>query len=172
MMFVSVGGQKPFPRLCNDAAAVSAKLGLKCVLQTAEPDKLYSVAETNTFVSGDKFLNLIAASSVFVSHAGMGNILAARAMKRPIIIMPRQLSLNEHRNDHQIATAAALRDFPDIYIVQDELDLLEAVTLLTGQSPSLLGDTQVREEKAQLHSSIQPAIASALDDLAAKSRKW
>lgn len=172
MMFVSVGGQKPFPRLCNDAVAVSKKLRLACVLQTAEPDKPYGVADTIAFVSGERFLDMIAASSVFVSHAGMGNILAARAMKRPIIVMPRQLSLNEHRNDHQIATASALRDFPDIYIVRDEQELSEAVNFITGQSAALLGVPQAQNEKSRTHLSIQPAITRSLTELASKSRKW
>lgn len=171
MMFVSVGGQKPFSRLCHDAVAVSQKLRLECTLQTAEPDKLYNVTETNAFVSGERFLDLIVASSVFVSHAGMGNILAARAMKRSIIIMPRQLSLNEHRNDHQIATATALKGFPGIYIVQNEHELLEAVTLIMKPSSTLLGNPLNREDSSKGHLAIQPAITTAIAELAAKSRK-
>ena len=43
-----------------------------------------------------------------VAHAGMGTIISAIELGRRVIVMPRRAELNEHRNDHQLATVERL----------------------------------------------------------------
>lgn len=156
MMFVSVGGQKPFPRLCHAAAALAKSLHIDCVMQTAEPGKAYGDAHTIDYISADKFQRLLQKSSVFISHAGMGNILAARALRRSVILLPRRLALGEHRNDHQMGTASALVGYPGIYVAWTEDNLAELgrkVSSLTGRDDyaahgEYLNNRVLREELA------------------------
>ncbi len=46
------------------------------------------------------------AATAIVAHAGMGTILTALEMGKPLLVMPRRAALGEHRNDHQLATAS------------------------------------------------------------------
>ena len=43
-----------------------------------------------------------------VAHAGIRTILRAQALQRPLVVMPRQAVLGEHRSDHQVELARVL----------------------------------------------------------------
>ena len=51
--------------------------------------------------------------------------LAAKALNKPIVVIPRRAKLSEHRNDHQLATAAALEGRAGLRVAW-ELDQLPA----------------------------------------------
>lgn len=46
-----------------------------------------------------------AAADLIVAHAGMGTILTALQMGKPLLVLPRHADRGETRNDHQIHTA-------------------------------------------------------------------
>jgi UDP-N-acetylglucosamine transferase subunit ALG13 len=75
------------------------------------------------FLAPDAFRELQTASTILISHAGMGSILTAMECGKPIIIMPRDHLRGEHRNGHQIATAERFRDTPGVYVAMNEDDL-------------------------------------------------
>ena len=50
------------------------------------------------------------AADAIIAHAGMGTILTALEMGKPLLVMPRRAELGEHRNDHQLATAMRFAD--------------------------------------------------------------
>lgn len=58
-----------------------------------------------------------------VSHAGMGSIITAMEMGKPIIVMARDHRRGEHRNGHQLSTVAHLCQLPGVYIAHDEAEL-------------------------------------------------
>ncbi len=66
-------------------------------------------------------------AALVVSHAGMGTILKSLDQGKPLILMPRLESLGEHRNDHQVATAARFDGFQNIHIVKTLAELLAAL---------------------------------------------
>jgi len=63
-----------------------------------------------------EFERLVSTCDVFVSHAGMGNILLAAQYQKPIVVVPRQAELGEHINNHQVATADTLKNRSFIYV--------------------------------------------------------
>lgn len=68
----------------------------------------------------------------------MGSILSARALGKPILLMPRRAALGEHRNDHQLDTAAEMAALPHVRVVETAEDLataLDAALLLPEVAP-------------------------------------
>jgi UDP-N-acetylglucosamine transferase subunit ALG13 len=59
-----------------------------------------------------------------VAHAGMGSIITALTLAKPLVIMPRRADLGEHRNDHQTATVARFLDRAGIFVAADETALV------------------------------------------------
>jgi UDP-N-acetylglucosamine transferase subunit ALG13 len=60
---------------------------------------------------------------VIVGHAGIGTLLGTGRLGKPLILMPRRASLGEHRNEHQLATVAAVQAREGIYVAMDEAEL-------------------------------------------------
>jgi len=64
-------------------------------------------------------------SDLIVSHAGMGVVLKALMINKPIVILPRKLELNEHTTDHQMATTKALDKKNLVHIAWELEDLMK-----------------------------------------------
>ncbi|WP_281858185.1 glycosyltransferase [Litoreibacter halocynthiae] len=107
MIFVTVGTQLPFPRLINYMARWAQSHSERVVLQTGDGSG-FNGCEAYRSLPSDQFGTFMTEARVIVSHAGIGSILATKAINKPIIVVPRRAKLSEHRNDHQLATAAAL----------------------------------------------------------------
>lgn len=157
MIFVSVGGQKSFPRLCKAVSVFASETSVPCVMQVGEDANLYQHHSIFKFMCSSDFSRQLRLCDIFVSHAGMGNILAAREAKKPIIIMPRRHDLGEHRNDHQLATARALDGLPNLRIAWEDIDL----------RPLLLNYMHSSGEQVQA-AAITPSLAIALPPLLAR----
>jgi len=79
-------------------------------------------------------------AQVIVSHAGMGSILTALELGKPIVVIPRRANLGEHRNDHQVATAVRMRELGRVAVAMDEAELITALDGLgTIQAGSRIG---------------------------------
>ena len=128
MIFVTVGGQLPFDRLVHTVdrwatqhppAEVFAQIG-----NSNEPP---THIEWRKFLSPDEFEAKVREARVLVAHAGMGSILTAMELEKPIVVMPRRAHLGEHRNDHQSATVANLGGHAGITVADDEEALLRVL---------------------------------------------
>lgn len=69
---------------------------------------------------------------VIVSHVGMGTVIMAADLHRPLVAMPRRQHLNEVNSDHQVATAFWLRKRSGVSIVDCESDLEGAIERMEG----------------------------------------
>lgn len=158
MIFVTVGGQMPFDRLVtavDDWAGRSsekdifAQIGSSalrpCHLRWAE---FLKPAEFEAHVRSARFI---------VAHAGMGSILSALDLRKPIIVMPRLGSLGETRNDHQVATARRLSEFGYVSVAMNEEELHEQLESHCHAPPPA---PEVRREVAQ---SLVSTIRNFLD---------
>ena len=136
MIFVTVGTQLPFDRLGKAVDDWAADAGAPGVFAQIG-DGLYRPAhmEWAQFLPADQFRHRIEAASLIVSHAGMGNLLAALAARKPLLVMPRRAALNEIRNDHQLATAKWLRQLPGVTVVDDDAGLAAALCRGEWQAP-------------------------------------
>lgn len=76
----------------------------------------------------------VAAAEVVVAHAGMGTVITAGRAGRPLVLLPRIEQWGEHTTDHQIATAAWLRDKPGIFVADTDADLPAAIAAARNQA--------------------------------------
>src|ERR1700761_8685645 len=109
MIFVTVGTQLPFDRMIQAIDSWAAGRQFAEVFAQIGPAKYrpknLAWAE---FLDANECRKKTEEADVVVAHAGMGSILTALELGRPVIVMPRLSVLGEHRNDHQLDTAKKL----------------------------------------------------------------
>lgn len=133
MIFATVGTQLPFPRFVSALDAIAGRRGLRIVAQTCGDTDARPHLDRHEHLDPVTFDRFVREASVIVGHAGIGSILSAGRAGKPIILYPRRASLGEHRNEHQLATVAALCDRPGIHIAHsdEELEVLLTTPDLT-----------------------------------------
>lgn len=138
MIFVTVGTQLPFPRLIQAMDGLAAAHGLEVVAQTGPAPAPSDVGHLTAMehLAPDRFEALFAAADRVVAHAGIGTVLTAKRLQRPLILLPRRHALGEHRNDHQLATAKALEGMPGLHIAWDTAALERFVLAKTLTAPT------------------------------------
>jgi exopolysaccharide biosynthesis glucuronosyltransferase PssE len=121
MIFAAVGTQIPFDRLIkalDDWAVVNPDVPV--VAQIGDGQYQPVALEAYPYLEPAQFTDLQKKADIILSHAGMGAILTAGMLAKPLVIVPRKHALGEHRNDHQMATASQFEQRPGIHIVWDE----------------------------------------------------
>ena len=119
MIFVSVGTQLPFPRMMKIIDEWAEKNNDSAVFAQTADDAVLKNVKSTSYLSAKEFQKYFSEADVIVSHAGMGNILTALDLGKPIVIFPRKAELNEHRNDHQVSTARKFYEHPSVFIAED-----------------------------------------------------
>lgn len=71
----------------------------------------------------DQFERVFQAADIIVAHAGIGTILSAKKYQKPLIIVPRRASFEEHRNDHQLATARQMETRQGVNVAWQTSDI-------------------------------------------------
>lgn len=136
MIFLTVGTQEPFDRLVR---AVDAWAGAHDVPVFGQLGRLEAGSHRprhfpyETFISADAFEARLEACSVLVAHAGMGSIISALSRGKPLLMMARRASLGEHRNEHQLATAARFRGRPGLHVADEEGEVAPLIDRLLAQ---------------------------------------
>lgn len=135
MILATVGAQMPFPRLISaldewaiarDRTDVFAQIGPT----SDHPHRLHWV----NFLSPREFRAKVQQADAVIAHAGMGTIITALCLRKPIIVMPRRGDLLETRNDHQIATAAQFASRSGFVVAQDRDELFDRLDRLAELS--------------------------------------
>jgi len=109
LIFVTVGAQMSFDRLVgwvDDWAVKEDRDDVVAQIGPSEyvPRRLRVVP----FMTPPEFRARLESADVIVAHAGMGSIISALELAKPIVVVPRHGARKETRNDHQIATARRL----------------------------------------------------------------
>jgi UDP-N-acetylglucosamine transferase subunit ALG13 len=124
VIFVTVGSQEPFDRLIR---AVDEWAGLRArsdvFAQIASSDFRPQHIEFTQFLEPSKFSSAMQEARIIVAHAGMGSIISALELGKPIVVMPRRADFRETRNDHQVATAERFGQQGRIIVAAREQDL-------------------------------------------------
>lgn len=120
MIFATVGTQLPFDRLLLglDSWAAS-RPGVHIVAQAGASRRSFRHIETVSRLSQDAFLARLQEARLVVAHAGMGTILSAAELGKPLILMPRRAKFGEHRNDHQQDTVREMARLSNVTVVDD-----------------------------------------------------
>ena len=152
MIFLTVGSHEPFDRLIRAMDLwCAANPGREVFGQITDhgsyrPQNFASTGQMDAQAYQQKCLE----AECLVSHAGMGSILTALDLAKPIVIMPRRGHLKETRNDHQFSTAREFRGKPGIFVADDVAVLAEALgSALTtrageGAAPRFAQDRLIR----------------------------
>jgi UDP-N-acetylglucosamine transferase subunit ALG13 len=119
-VFVTVGTQLPFDRLIRYVDIWrSENPNSNAFAQIGKSEYIPRSLDWATRISAKAFDERFAWADVVVAHAGVGTLLAAIDAGKPLIVVPRQAALNEHRNDHQLATAKRIAERELAYVAHD-----------------------------------------------------
>lgn len=126
MIFVTVGTQLAFDRLIRAVDGWAGRhAGHEFFAQIGPGDYKPAHMAHADFVAPARVDEFMQRADLIVSHAGMGSILTALRYQTPILVMPRQAALGEHRNEHQRATARWLGSKPGVFVAWDETELVQ-----------------------------------------------
>lgn len=124
MIFATVGTQLPFDRLLSGLEKWAGQNpSIPIFAQTGASRRQFKHMETVAHLSQSDFLARFKAARLIVSHAGMGTILSAAELGKPVILMPRRAKFGEHRTDHQQDTAREMARLSNVTLVEDDDDL-------------------------------------------------
>ena len=136
MIFLTVGTQLPFDRLVRAVDDWAGRTGRSDIVAQIGPSELSPRhLQFQRFVSPAEFVQHLTAADLIISHAGMGSIIHALELGKPILVMPRRADLDEHRNDHQLATARRFLESGRIMVAMDEYELSAQLEVLRRPPP-------------------------------------
>jgi len=162
MIFVTVGHELHFDRLINAVDDWSLASGYSDIFgQVAELGETgYKPQNFNwsSFLNPEEFQTRFKEADLIVAHAGMGTIITALTLKKPLVIFPRKGALQETRNDHQIATAEQFSRREGIYYAKDETELGLVIGELIAKPPAQMNDIVSEFAEPRLISTIQSFI--------------
>lgn len=124
MIFLTVGTDRGFNRLVramdtwangHTQVDIFAQIGRTIFEPTRFPFA--------RFLDSKEFSEKIKSCQLIVSHAGMGTMLTALNIGKPIIIFPRDPALGEVGNSHQLDTANAIGDKRLVFVARNEKEL-------------------------------------------------
>ncbi|MCI5118110.1 MAG: hypothetical protein D3913_09140 [Candidatus Electrothrix sp. LOE1_4_5] len=135
MIFVTVGTQLPFDRLIRAVDLWAGKTRtIDVFAQTGkgkyQPDNI----EYKNFLSPSEFETQMRAARCVVSHAGMGTIITAMEYAKPLLVMPRDATLGEHRNNHQMDTAKRFASRQHFEVAYNEKELGRKISVILQKS--------------------------------------
>lgn len=137
MIFVTVGTQGPFDRLVRTVDEwAGLRAGAEVFAQIGPSDYRPRHMAAARFLDPNEFRRRVAAARIVVAHAGMGSIMTALELGKPIVVMPRRRALREQRNDHQFATARHFGATGRIAVAFEERELLMKLDQLDGATES------------------------------------
>ncbi|MCL4215960.1 MAG: beta-1,4-galactosyltransferase [Candidatus Hydrogenedentes bacterium] len=107
MIYATVGTLfLDFPRLVNALDKIAIESGEQIVVQTGLGTTLPRHCEHFDFKSRGDVLAIQRDARVIVTHGGIGSILDALNVRRPLVVVPRLKKFKEHLDDHQLDVAA------------------------------------------------------------------
>lgn len=128
LIFVSVGTAS-FDRLIKMMDEIAERLPDKILMQTGNSEYQPKHAEFFKFINHDEMLKVIRRSSIFVTHAGAGNISSGLDLNTPMIVVPRRKKEGEVADDHQMELSRKLARENLLIVAETSKELEEAIEL-------------------------------------------
>jgi UDP-N-acetylglucosamine transferase subunit ALG13 len=119
--------QLGFDRLIRAMDQIAPQLTMPVFAQTGPGSYDPGNMTAKATIAPEEFDRLISSAKLLVSHAGIGTLLVAQRLQKPIIMFPRRAALREHRNDHQLATVNGLDGRPGVIVAMEEAELPGAI---------------------------------------------
>jgi UDP-N-acetylglucosamine transferase subunit ALG13 len=147
MIFVTTGTQFPFDRLLSfvdEWAAVNKKIHI--VAQTGNTEFRSQNMELHPYLEPKEYKKYLEKAEVIIGHVGTGTMIDAQKYGIPAILMPRKFELNEHRSEHQAATAEQFKEKTGIYIVEDQFELVQLLERIDSLQPPRQEKIRAKEQ--------------------------
>ncbi|TNE33765.1 MAG: glucuronosyltransferase [Alphaproteobacteria bacterium] len=157
MILVTVGMQLGFERLIRAVDRIQPDCGVDFVAQTGPTSYVPTNLVSKAQFGPAEFEELASRAALIVSHAGIGTVLLAKRLRKPIVLFPRKAGLGEHRNDHQLSTAAQLAGHRGIFVAMAETELRDAISLGLACGP--IGH-EISPTLGRLQSAVASFVAS------------
>ncbi|WP_162628708.1 MULTISPECIES: glycosyltransferase [Marinobacter] len=124
MIFLTVGTQLAFDRLVRSLDEwIGPDHTYPAFAQIGRGEYLPRHISYERYLEPESYQKYLDAAQVVVGHCGIGTILSCNDRGIPVVVVPRRYDLNEHRNDHQIATARQVEARGLAQVVYDEREL-------------------------------------------------
>lgn len=165
MIFLTLGTHQPFDRLvsvvdrwCGTRSGTSVFGQIPDPGQTGFRPRNFQWVE---HLSPEAYRQRFIEAPFVVAHAGMGSILTAQSLCRPIVIFPRRAALREQRNDHQLATVRRFEGKPGVFSALDAEALTETMDRLLATPSVAVGPAISPFADERLTSALRSVIVEA-----------
>jgi UDP-N-acetylglucosamine transferase subunit ALG13 len=159
MIFVTVGDALPFDRLVLTVDQWAKARGRTDVFaQIGASITPPSFIQWTDRLDPREFQSRMRDADVIIAHAGMGTILSALSLGKPVLVFPRRGDLKETRNDHQVATVRRFSAAGMIAAAETEAELIAQLDRLT----ELIAFPKISPVAS-------PTLVSAVNDFICKS---
>ena len=159
MIFMAVGTQFPFDRLVRFMDEWAEQHEEKVIAQIGDGNYTPKSMQYERFMDGEQYNNTIQQAAVFVSHAGMGNIISAKELGTPIIVINRQFKLGEHRNDHQADGLKWMDKLDGVYAATNQDELYAHIKTILSANEISPAESQLTAGTGDSHLAITDYIA-------------
>jgi UDP-N-acetylglucosamine transferase subunit ALG13 len=159
---MAVGTQFPFDRLVrfmDEWAEQFADGENPVIAQIGDGNYVPKNMQFERFMDAEQYNNHIRDAAVFVSHAGMGNIISAKELGTPIVVINRQFKLGEHRNDHQADGLKWMGKLEGVYAASDQDGLYAHINTILAAGKTDPAETRLSSGQHQGHLAITDYIA-------------
>jgi UDP-N-acetylglucosamine transferase subunit ALG13 len=128
MIFVTVGTQLAFDRLIEAVDEWAASVPEREMFAQIGPGEYlpHRIAYRD-YIPPEEHARRMSDADLIIGHAGMGTIIRALELGKPVLVMPRQAARGEHRNDHQLATARRFSETGRVTVFNDVNELQAAL---------------------------------------------
>ena len=163
LIFVTVGGQLPFDRLIRAVDEWAGRApGADVFAQIGGGGYAPHHLRWERFLSPTAFRHAMTQADAVIGHAGVGTILTALELGKPVLVFPRRAEFREHRNDHQLATARYFAARGHVLAAFTEAELLARIEWLRshgrpGEPPSPASPELIRRIRGQVFDQAEPA---------------
>jgi UDP-N-acetylglucosamine transferase subunit ALG13 len=147
MIFVTVGEQLPFDRLITAVDNWASDSGEAVFAQIGNSHLKPNAIKYKKTLDPLEFNRAFLEASVIIAHAGMGTIITALELGKPLLVMPRQARFGEHRNDHQLATAKRFLEKGYISVASDVPELMKKLANLHEITNIIKKNNEIRISK-------------------------
>ena len=137
MIFLSVGTHnQQFNRLLEEVDALIEKNQIKEEVFAQTGNSTYSPKhfKYKKFMDLDEFDKCIKQCTLFITHAGEGNIGTGLQYEKKMIVVPRLKKYGEHTNDHQLELANAINKEKQAIVCTPE-EIKNALTKIKNLKP-------------------------------------
>jgi UDP-N-acetylglucosamine transferase subunit ALG13 len=139
---MTVGSVLPFDRLVQAVDSWAGRNGREDLFgQIGQARYQPKHMEWKSLLEPLEFRRRFAEAELIIAHAGIGTILTAMELCKPLVIMPRRAALHEHTSDHQMATAKRFTEERGIAVAYDEASLHAQLDHIDRIRPLSNGET-------------------------------